>query len=281
MDELTWVEYLKRKVNKGKDVIASVGDDCAIVRHGKEYMLLTSDLFIENIHFKRDKISLYNIGQRAVGRALSDIVSCAGVPRFVGISAGLPTYLSTRGLKSIFSGIKDYCRKYKVSIIGGDTARASCLFLDIWAIGATKKYVLRSGARVGDYIFVTGKLGRLKFNQPFSLRLYEIRSLVTKFNISAMIDVSDGFILDTYRIVKESGKGVLVYGDKVPVTRGMRDMFRGEDYEIIFTVNKSEDIDALKKKYFLVGQIKPKSWGYKIKFGNTINDLALKGYLHF
>ena len=247
----------------------------------KKYILLTSDLFIENVHFKRKQISFYNIGKRAAARALSDIVACAGVPRLVGVSAGIPKYVNVRNMKSVFWGIRDYCRKYRVTIVGGDTSRASVLFLDIWALGMTKKYILRSTARAGDYIFLTSTLGALKFNQPFELKVKKIQSLITSYKVNAMIDISDGFIIDTYRILQESKKGALLYGDALPLTKGIKDMFRGEDYEIIFTVDKSEDVTSLKKKYFLVGRIRENAFGYKIKFADKVDDVNVKGYLHF
>lgn len=281
MKELQWIEFLRKSIVRERSVITSIGDDCAIIKNRDSYLLFTSDLFIENVHFELGEITFTDLGKRAAARALSDIVACAGIPQFLGVSIGVPQKINFKNLKSIFSGIKEYCQKYKVEIIGGDTSRSFCLFMDIWAAGRTNRYVLRSTAKVGDYIFLTGQLGKLKFNQAFDLRVKEIQSLIHNFKINSMIDISDGFVLDLFRILTMSNKGALIYGDRLPLTKDINDIHRGEDYEIIFTVDKSEEISSLRKKYFFVGEIKPKKFGYKIKFGREFQDVEIKGYTHF
>lgn len=281
MNELTWIKFLKKSVPKRKNIITAIGDDCAVIDNKDNYLLLTSDLFIENVHFKLNKVNFTELGKRAAARALSDIVACAGVPKFLAVSVGFPPHINFRNLKSIFSGIKQYCRRYKVNIIGGDTSLSTSLFMDIWAMGITKKYILRSTAKIGDYIFVTGQLGRLKFNEVFDLRVKEIQRLTRTFKVNSMIDISDGFVLDLFRILRMSNKGALIYGDQLPLTKDINDIFRGEDYEIIFTVDKSEKITFLRKKYFLVGEIRESKFGYKIKFGERVRDVEIKGYTHF
>ncbi len=281
MNELAWVDFLKKHTPKTKRVIAGIGEDCAVIANGKEYFLLSSDLFIENVHFKLGEISLRNLGKRAVARAFSDIIACAGIPEFLGISIGIPPYITSRNLKSIYAGIKEYCRGIKVSFVGGDTARTKSLFMDVWVVGKTKKYVLRSTARAGDYVFVTGVLGKLKFNQAFKLRVKEIQTLVSNFKLNAMIDISDGFILDLWRILKASKKGALIRAEDIPINASFNDIFRGEDYELIFTVSKDQDINCLKRKYFLVGEIKERDFGYKIESNNKIKKIKVKGFTHF
>ncbi|HDN85693.1 MAG: hypothetical protein DRP68_04500 [Candidatus Omnitrophota bacterium] len=281
MDEIGWVDFLKRYLGRSKKVIASFGEDCAIVKEGDRFILLSSDLFVEGVHFNLKKISFKNLGKRAVTRAVSDIVACAGIPKFLGVSLGIPLSLASRGLKAIILGVKELCRAYKIEFIGGDTTKAKILFLDVWVVGETKKYVLRSSAKEGDYIFLTGKLGKLKFNQVPHLRIREIHKLVDKFKINAMIDISDGFILDLWRLLRESSKGALIYSENLPLTKGIGDIYRGEDYELIFTVPRDQDLTHLMKKYFLVGEVKNKEFGYKIKSGEKVKKIKIKGYLHF
>jgi thiamine-monophosphate kinase len=282
MNELAWVDFLKKNVKKRGDIVRGIGDDCAVIKQAKnKYTLFSSDLFIDGVHFNSKKGSYKKFGQRAAARALSDIVACAGIPLYLGVSCGVPKTVPQSKLKSLFLGINEYCSKHKVAVIGGDTARAKNLFLDIWVIGETKKYVLRNTARDGDYIFVTGKLGKLKFDEPFPLKTQQIKKLVKDYKVNSMIDISDGFVIDLYRILKESNKGALLYGRKLPVHKNMGDLFRGEDYELLFTVDKQANIEKLKKKYFLVGQIKRKSFGYKIEFDGKIKTVEVKGYTHF
>jgi len=279
MDEISWIEFLKREF-KSKNIFKGIGDDCAIIKKGSDFYLFTNDLFIENIHFKKGKISFQNLGKRAIARSISDIVACGGIPQFISISLGIRQDLKEKDLKKIVKGIKEFSQKYKLRILGGDTSKSSVLFLDVFAIGKAKKVILRSGAKEGDYIFLTGALGKLAFGEVPSLRIREIQNLIKKYKINAMIDISDGFFLDLYRLLKESRKGSLIYKDNLPIKRE-EDLFRGEDYELIFIVDKKENIDFLKRKYFFVGIIKEESFGYKIKEKDKIVDMPLKGFLHF
>lgn len=279
MNEISWIEFLKREF-KSKNIFKGIGDDCAIIKKGSDFYLFTNDLFIENIHFKKGKISFQNLGKRAIARSISDIVACGGIPQFISISLGIRQDLKEKDLKKIVKGIKEFSQKYKLRILGGDTSKSSVLFLDVFAIGKAKKVILRSGAKEGDYIFLTGALGKLAFDEVPSLRVREIQNLIKKYRINAMIDISDGFFLDLYRLLKESRKGVLIYKDDLPIKKE-KDLFRGEDYELIFVVDKKENIDFLKRKYFFVGIIKEESFGYRIKEKNKIVDMPIKGFLHF
>ncbi|OQX82073.1 MAG: hypothetical protein B6D56_00705 [Candidatus Omnitrophica bacterium 4484_70.1] len=273
MNELDWVEFLKRRFKE-------IGDDCGVVKKGDWFYLFTNDLFVENIHFKKGKITLKNLGRRAIARAISDIVACGGVPEFVSISIGISKDFRGKALKKIVEGIYNFCKEYKLKVVGGDTSSSPFFFLDVFCLGKAKKVVLRSKAKEEDYIFLSGPLGRLKFSQVPYIRVREVQSLLKKYKVNAMIDISDGFFLDMYRLLKESRKGVLIYRENLPIRR-WRELLRGEDYELIFVVDKSEDIERLKKKYFLVGRIKNEKFGYKIKKKDTIEDIPLEGYLHF
>ena len=281
-NELNWVEFLKKKAKRPKSVFAGIGDDCAVIRNRGKYYLVSSDLFIENVHFKLKDISFINIGMRAASRALSDIAACAGKPKFIIISAGIPSYVTSRQMKEIMKGIEETASKCCTSVIGGDTSRSDKLFLDVWVTGEAKRPILRKTAKTGDYIFVTGKLGKLAFNKPFMPRLKKSFYLAKNFKVNAMIDVSDGFIVDLYRILKESGRGAVIFKDMIPVTRGESDLYRGEDYELIFTVDKNEPkIELLKKKFYWAGYIKERRFGYCSKEGNFKKRVKLKGYFHF
>jgi thiamine-monophosphate kinase len=280
--ELEWVDFLKEKVKKGKGVSVGIGDDCALVKVGRQNLLLKSDLFIEGVHFQLRKTNFKTIGMRAVARVLSDFAACAGMPKFIGISAGIPSYIKERHLINILAGILNYSRKYKFSLIGGDTSKSIKLFLDIWAVGEARKFIRRSTAKIGDYIFTSGRLGERKFNQPFEPRLREAQCLANNFKVNAMIDISDGFVLDLYRILKESKRGALLDKAGIPVTKGEIDFYRGEDYELIFTIDKSEPrLEFLKNKFYFVGVIKDKDYGYKMKIDSKIYRLEPRGYLHF
>ena len=265
-----------------KDVLTGIGDDCAVVKGGKEKLLLKSDLFIEGVHFELKNISFENIGKRAVARVLSDFAACGGVPKFIGVSLGAPKGLDKRYLKQILKGILKLAEKYKFSLVGGDTSRSKELILDVWGVGSCKKPILRSGAKAGDYIFITGKLGERPFNKPFEPRIKEAQYLVKNFKLNSMIDISDGFILDLYRILKLSKKGAVIDKENIPFTKDESDLYRGEDYELIFTVDRREKkLNFLRSKFYCVGKITSKAMGYKIKDKNKLSGVKIKGYSHF
>ncbi len=280
--ELDWVRFLKKKAKKNKSILAGIGEDCAVIKEKNKYYLISSDLFIEDVHFRLKEISFLNIGKRATARAISDITACGGEPKFIIVSAGIPSYITPDSIKKIINGIENIASLCGALVIGGDTSKAKKLFLDIWVMGQTKKPILRSTARIGDYIFVTAKLGKLAFNKPFIPPLKEVRYLVKNFKVNAMIDISDGFIIDLYRILKESRKGAILYKDRVPVTCNIKDMYRGEDYGLIFTVDRNEKkIELLKKKFYFVGVVKSIKEGYYFKDKKKKEKINIRGYMHF
>lgn len=283
MNELKWIDYLRKKVRPAKDLLVGIGDDCAVIKVGSQKLLLKSDLFIEGVHFNRKKINFENIGKRAVARVLSDFAACGGEPKFIGVSLGVPRGLDKRYLKQILNGILKLSKQYKFSLVGGDTSSSEQLILDVWGVGSCKKPILRSGAKVGDYIFITGKLGKRPFNEPFTPRIKESQYLVKNFKVNSMIDISDGFILDLYQVLKLSKKGAILDKKNIPFTKGEEDFYRGEDYELIFTIDKIEiekKLNSLKKKFYCVGRIVSKASGYKIKDNNKISKVQVKGYNH-
>lgn len=281
-NELAWVEFLKKTVTNRKDVLLGIGDDCAVVKVGKEKLLLKSDLFIEGIHFISKGADYKVIGMRAVGRVLSDFAACGGWPLFIGASLGIPKNIKFSQIKDILAGINYFAKKYKFSFIGGDTCRTKKFFLDVWGVAKVSDYVKRSSAKEGDFIFISGQLGKCKFTQTFIPRLEQAQYLVNNFKINSMIDISDGFTLDLYRLLEESSKGAEIFYDKLPTTSGKKDLYRGEDYELIFTIDKQEPkIAKLKERFFCVGQIKNKDFGYKMNYKGKLKQVKVRGYTHF
>jgi len=281
MNELKWIDYLKKRAGSAKDLLVGIGDDCAVIKIGSQKLLLKSDLFIDRVHFNRKKISFENIGKRAVARVLSDFAACGGEPKFIGVSLGVPRGLDKRYLKQILKGILKLSKEYKFSLVGGDTSNSDQLILDVWGVGSCKKPILRSGAKIGDYIFITSKLGKRSFNKPFIPRLKESQYLVKNFKVNSMIDISDSFILDLYRVLRLSKKGALLDKKCIPLTNGDKDLYRGEDYELIFTIDKNErKIDSLRSRFCCVGRVVSKVSGYKIKDHNKVSKVEVKGYTH-
>jgi thiamine-monophosphate kinase len=285
MDELTITERFKR-LPQGPDVLIGPGDDAALIKPAKKQILFCGDMFIEDVHFRLKKISFEDIGFRACARTLSDIAAMAGLPKFIGVSVGLPKKHSAKAL-TILNGIKKIARRFKVSIVGGDLSKAEKIFVDIWCLGYVekKRAVRRKGAKAGEALFVSGRLGTsYKLKPRFIPRIKEARFLSKNFSISSMIDISDGLILDLWRMLKESKKSAVLCKEKIPINPKAdlnAALYAGEDYELLFTAPKKE-IERLKKAgFYHIGQItKGKAAKIFLKEPNArLKALKQKGYL--
>jgi len=243
------------KTDPGR-VLTGVGDDCAVLRgEGRNhYLLFKTDAVVEGVHFARQAAPGL-IGRKALARALSDIAAMGAVPLAAVITLGVPARESVRRLRAIYRGLERAARKYRVNLVGGETTRARQLFLNVALLGECRGYrpLLRSGARAGDMIFVTGRLGatRARHHLLFAPRLAEGQWLARNRLASALMDLSDGLGADLPRLATASGLGFRIAPELIPRARGatLRGAITdGEDYELLFTVRPSH-VKTLKKKW--------------------------------
>lgn len=246
MKELEFVNYLTRRFKVKRPVVTGIGDDCAVLEYTRgKYMLLTTDMLIEGVHFE-SSAAPFAIGWKAMAVNISDIAAMGGVPRYALVSAGVPKKKNIKFLKKITEGIEALCRKFDISVIGGDTNRADKIVLSITLMGEVekKRLVTRSGARPGDLLFVTGNLGCGRARHlSFMPRQREAR-ILGNFKISSMIDLSDGLATDLNRLARASSVGARVHKRLIPVC-GAQGSFkemisRGEDFELLFTASPGE-----------------------------------------
>lgn len=296
--ELGLIGRIAKKIRLDKTVIKGIGDDTAVIKWtGSKYLLFTCDMLIEDVHFRRRAATPFQIGWKALARNLSDIAAMGGAPRYALVSVGLDPNLPVSFADGIFDGMNALAKKFKVNIVGGDTSRSKKIVIDISLIGEVEKnkLTLRSGAREGDAIFVTGLLGgSIKAKHlNFTPRLDEARALVENYKINSMIDVSDGLLLDLWRLLDASSSGALIYEDLVPLS-SQAGSFKeavagGEDFELLFTMPPSE-AERFMKSYLkkitipvsLIGEITSKGRGYRL-IGSDWKEKKItnKGYLHF
>jgi thiamine-monophosphate kinase len=262
-----------------KQVILGIGDDAAAVRPSSgSLIIITSDMFLEGIHFDYSFSTPFQIGFKALSVNISDIAAMGGIPTAALISIGISGNATVEEVDGIFDGIEEVARIYRVSIVGGDTCRSKAgLILSIALLGEVEAGLMikRSGAKPGDAIFVTGTLGdsaigleilKTRLQTPNS-RLQSLieRHLLPKPRIeegkviaknrwaTAMIDISDGLLSDLNHICDESGVGAEIYQERIPISSELREMaaemkrdplsyvFKGgEDYELLFTVPKDK-----------------------------------------
>ena len=238
MNELELVEKLRRMAGDGRrrGVIRGIGDDCAVFRSKPgEDLLLKTDQLIEAVHFPKT-MPPELVGQRALGRALSDIAAAGGDPRCCLVALAVPRSRADQWILAFFRGLVALARRTGTVLAGGDLSHASAIHCSVMVVGAVKrgKALTRAGARPGDQLCVSGRLGK-PWDRQIEPRLELGRKLAR--TATACIDLSDGLSLDLYRLCKESGVAASV--DHVPIVRGAtreRALHGGEDYELLFTL---------------------------------------------
>ena len=308
--ELALIRRIAGKIKCDRSVVRGIGDDTAVIKwtSGK-YLLFTCDMVIEDAHFwfrgakpLREakflkRATPFQIGWKALARNLSDIAAMGGVPKYALMSIGLDPDLPVSFADGLLDGINTLAKKFKVNIVGGDTSASKKIVVDISLIGEVEKdkLTLRSGAREGDAIFVTGLLGgSIKGKHlKFIPRLEEARALVKNFKVNSMIDISDGLLLDLGRILEASGTGAFIYEDLVPVSSEASSFKEavtgGEDFELLFTMAPKEAerfmrsyLTKLKVPVSLVGEVTAKRCGYRL-IGSDWKEkrVGREGFLHF
>ena len=221
-----------------RDLILGVGDDCAIYRpRPGEELLFTTDLFTENVHFRRRDHDAVSLGRRALARSLSDIAAMGGSPRFCLVSLALPPWAGEKWFSGFYRGLKALAAETETALAGGDLSHAPQLVCDVMVCGSVPrgKALRRDGARPGDAIYVSGPLGGWKHRREIVPQLDFGRSLIGR--ATACIDLSDGLSTDLNRLARSSGVAA-VLDSGLPVLEGAtldQALHDGEDYELLYT----------------------------------------------
>jgi thiamine-monophosphate kinase len=244
LGEFGLIDALKKFAPVSKEVIKGIGDDAAVLPYSKsKYLLLTTDMLAEDVHFTR-RMPPQGIGHKALAGNISDIAAMGGYPTFAVVSIGVPKNLSVRFIKDVYKGMQRTARAFNVSMVGGDTIRTNKMVINVALLGLVEKrnLITRDGARAGDWIFVTGPLGgSLKSGRHlnFPVRLAQARFLVENFKPSAMMDISDGLSGDLNHILKASQVGARLDVASIPRQRNAslsQALNDGEDFELLLTM---------------------------------------------
>ncbi len=296
-----------------KGVVQGIGDDCAVLRPspGSE-LLVTTDLCIENVHFRPEWHPPAAVGHRCLTRGLSDIAAMGGEPLACFLSLGLPKDLSQKWVNDFLKGLLHLAKRFNVQLAGGDIAAAQEITADIVVTGQVPagKAILRSGARPGDRIYVTGSLGGsgVTLKQLYAGKVIkptrssshfyptpriEVGTWLRKHRLaSAMIDLSDGLSVDLAHICAESRVSATITAAQIPIGKGadlQLALHGGEDYELLFTAPKRAKIpnQIAGIKITEIGQIK--IWNLSdyssaiqiLGQNGTSKPLAQRGWEHF
>ena len=265
LGEFPFLRRLRDRLPVDLRVTLGVGDDCAAVNLPGT-SLLTTDVLVENVHFRREWTSFSDLGSKAFAVNASDIIAMGGEPSFVLLSVSIPQEDTVEDLESFFDGFLAAATEHNVALIGGNMSAAPCLMLSVTLLGhAPYGIVTRSGAQLGDDIYVTGTLGDAAlgrqlfqngqsdvFAQQVKDRFlcptvrYEVsRALASHSLPTAMLDVSDGLLQDLGHLCEESHTGAVVEAARLPLSEGYSAILGpdvwdlaltgGEDYELLFS----------------------------------------------
>lgn len=298
------------------DVILGIGDDAAVVRAPKK-LLITKDLLVEDVDFRRKLHPARLLGRKSLNVNLSDIAAMGGRPLHAVLGLALPGSLEAAWLTDFLAGFREAARGAGVALIGGDISRASRIVISVTVTGGAERFVPRSGARPGDGIFVSGTLGDAA--EGFRLLVKGLRPgkdrsagrllkafldpeprlelgayLARRDLASAMIDVSDGLSVDLAHICEESGVGAVIETASVPISEALL-RFRknplplalngGEDFELLFTVrprNVQRLIRVARRfKITPIGRISAGKTIFAVDPAGHIKPLPIRGYEHF
>ena len=325
LNEESILKFIKGRLpNPDARVLVGFGDDAALYKipFGK-YSCITTDAFIEDIHFSFDYFSFYNIGVKSLTSALSDIAAVGGTPSVAVLSLFLRDGITENNIDELYKGIRETAKKYWVNIVGGDTVKANEIAVIFTVVGEIDKsnITLRSGAKSGDIICVTGNLGgsytgHLVLENKINIKSYGFQNIVEKHlkpearikesskileavPVHSMIDISDGLSTDLLHIAEESRVSIKIDASKIPVsneTKRAASLLKldpievalksGEEYELLFTISEL-DFEQLKDAKIsipitVIGKVFVKSQKNLIIFPDgKTKQLKPTGYNHF
>lgn len=322
---------------KSPSVLVGIGDDAAVLRAKKGYLLATTDMMVEGVHFDLSFVTPYQLGFKLISVNVSDIYAMAGKPSYALLDFATRGDVEKDFVDKFFTGVKDALTLYRAELIGGDVSSSTgCSCVSATLIGYTNRFIGRSGAKVGDRIYVTGHLGdsacglavlkKLKKpipieaigkggrNRMASMDATVLRSL-SRLGLSgstiepllrrhlmpeardsssisrsatSLIDISDGLLIDLWRLCDESGVGARIYEEKIPLSDELKAaadrlgieplriaLTGGEDYEILFTAPPAKKVKAI-----YVGDV-IKSGRFIVNKAGREKSFSAEGYSHF
>jgi thiamine-monophosphate kinase len=310
---------LGEKANKGSGMRLGIGDDAALwhPRTGFE-TVLTSDWFLEGTHFLRNSHAPDSVGWKCLARAISDIAAMGGEPRCFLLSLGLPEDCTKEWLNRFLRGLCRASSKLGCVLAGGDTTRSGTILINISVVGEVKQGCarLRSTARAGDRIFVSGRLGEAELGwralqggekaseaRPVLLlhkhlypepRIELGRWLAQSRTATAMMDLSDGLSSDLARMCEASGTGARIYSNRLPLPDGVFStkfsevdrrtaaIHGGDDYELLFCVAKANASKIPRKSHGValaeIGEVTNKRGVFLIENSGESHPLRSGGW---
>jgi thiamine-monophosphate kinase len=313
LGELGFLARLLPTLRGGRGVLVGPGDDTAVVVSPTRRLLVTTDALVEGVHFRRGWLRPVQIGRKAYLASASDIAAMGGRPRFCLASIGVAPDFPSRDLAALHRGLGAAARETGARLVGGNLTRARELLVSVTLIGESPpRPALRSGARPGDLLYVTGTLGEAalglemlrrnagargepvrRFREP-PKRLRAGALLARSGYASAMVDVSDGLLQDLGHLCRASGVGARIEACLLPASPSVRRaglsllLAGGEDYELLCAVpaRRQERVERLERRLgcrlTLIGSCVPARHGVRVldERGRSLGD-GRAGFDHF
>lgn len=305
MTEFDHIFWLRARTPATPRVLIGPGDDCAALIPPTRELLVTTDMLMDGTDFVVAEVGPRRAGRKAMAANLSDIAAMAGVPMGAVVSVALPRGADTPRspgdfAEQLYLGLRDVADAFDVPIVGGDTnSWAGPLVVSVTALGEATAPgpVTRSGAKPGDWVFVTGPLGGsiLGHHLDFTPRVREALILHETVELHAMIDVSDGLSADLNHILEESHCGAVLMAEAIPVSRAAVELSRtsgmtplqhalgdGEDFELVFTVSPTNGEKLLRAPpvpgLVMIGECV--ATGLWLDMGGKREPLSPTGWVH-
>lgn len=307
MTEFDIIDFFKAQTIERPDVVIGIGDDAAVLSSSKNLAIAT-DTLVEGVHFPVDT-SAYDIGYKSLAVNLSDLAAMGAEPAVATLALTIPK-ANEEWISQFSYGFFDLAAHHNLQLIGGDTTRGP-LRITVQVIGYVDKPIKRSGAQVGDSIYVTGYLGDAALalaglSGKIKVSDEENKYLMSRLNLptprveaglllkdiaNAAIDISDGLIVDLKHILAASFVGAEVFVDKIPLSDEMKNTLTiekalpfalngGDDYELCFTV-PAEKKHLLPTAFIEIGKIVAGD-NLVLKYSDGKNYVGeTSGYKHF
>lgn len=318
--ERALLNLAKEICEEDSSIMVGIGDDGAVIELEKDLLVVTTDMLIEGIHFSKDTRP-QQIGKKSVVVNLSDLAAMGADPKGLVYSVGLPEETEVEFVSNLLKSMNSTAKSYDTSIVGGDLNEAEEIIVSGTAFGITTKerLLLRSGAKEGDIIGITGELGAsstatraLLKNIPLddnpelkkslqepSAGIKEAKILSKNSGVNSAIDITDGLAANLWQISNMSEVGLLIEYDKLPINQSAKTfaeknnfemdkivLYGGEDFELLFTAEPEEwknlenEFKKIDTRISKIGKVKEKK-GVNIRKDGEVEELPNRGYEHF
>ncbi|NIM12347.1 MAG: thiamine-phosphate kinase [Candidatus Aminicenantes bacterium] len=291
-----------------------IGDDTSVVKIGDTSQLVTTDILIENVHFRLEDFTLEELALKSLAVNLSDIAAMGGIPRYFYVGLGFPRKMGKKKLAAFFCGLEKGCRQWQVELAGGDYSSSPMIFISIVVVGEARNPIYRDNAQTNDLVGITGFTGESAIGLKMLLAgevktgyfiekhkhvTPEIeKGQVLSRYVNAMIDLSDGLLIDLNRVLTASQKGARLAYEKIPVNPQIKDicfqngwdeyeavLAGGEDYVLLFTISEQKEMKLRNEnpglEYYIIGEINDQKGSLVVEDRGRPIRIAHLGYDHF